>query len=178
MLLIGAWLQGEAAVILGGALARQGVWPWWEVWLLASIPATLGHQLYYFLGRRYGEPLIARLPARWQPAVARTRVFLRRHEIRVLLGMRFAYGIRLPLPILCGVTRVPLRRFLGFNLGTALGWALLFTMLGWAFGSAAAAAFQHYAHYQGLVVVASLAFAAATHWASRRLGNRLVEGSL
>jgi len=73
VLFVWAWLQGEAAVIVGGSLAAQGYWPWWAVWLVACVPATLGHQIYFALGRRFGDPLLARLPARWQPAIARAR---------------------------------------------------------------------------------------------------------
>ena len=64
VLFVWAWLQGEAAVIVGGSLAAQGYWPWWAVWLLACVPATLGHQIYFALGRRFGDPLLALLPAR------------------------------------------------------------------------------------------------------------------
>jgi len=55
VLFVWAWLQGEAAVIVGGSLAAQGYWPWWTVWLIAAIPATLGHQIYFALGRRFGD---------------------------------------------------------------------------------------------------------------------------
>ncbi len=177
VLLVGAWLQGEAAVILGGSLARQGYWPWWEVWLLASIPATLGHQLYYHLGRRYGDRCIARFPARWQPAFQRANELVRRHETRVLVLMRFAYGVRLPLPILCGAARVPTGRFLVYNVATALTWALLFTLLGLLFGAAATAAFQHYAHFQALFLIGSLAFAALIHFVSQQVGARIEPGT-
>ena len=68
VLFVWAWLQGEAAVIVGGSLAQQGYWPWWAVWLIACVPATAGHQIYFALGRRYGERMLARLPSRWQPA--------------------------------------------------------------------------------------------------------------
>jgi membrane protein DedA with SNARE-associated domain len=168
---LATWLHAA-----GGPLLLVGAWPWWEVWLLASIPATLGHQIYYLIGRRFGNPLLARLPDHWHPALARAARVMRRHETRVLLTMRFAYGIRLPLPILCGVTGVPLGKFIAYNVGTALGWALLFTLLGWGFGEAAAAAFQHYAHYQVAFLGASLGFATVTHIISRHLGNRLLEG--
>lgn len=173
VLLVGAWLQGEAAVILGGALARQGYWPWWEVGLLASIPAALGHQLYYYLGRRFGDRFIARFPARWQPAFRRAHELVRRHETRVLVLMRFAYGVRLPLPILCGAARVPTGKFLVYNVATALTWAFLFTLLGLLFGAAATAAFRHYAHFQALLLVGSLAFAALIHFVSHRVGARM-----
>src|SRR6184192_3459049 len=77
VLFVWAWLQGEAAVIVGGALAAAGYWPWWAVTLIALLPATLGHQIYFALGRRYGEPLRARLPPHWRPAVARARALMR-----------------------------------------------------------------------------------------------------
>jgi membrane protein DedA with SNARE-associated domain len=173
LLLVGAWLQGEAAVILGGALARQGYWPWWEVWLLASIPATLGHQIYYLLGRRYGNAVIARFPPRWQPAFRRAHTLLRRHETRVLVLMRFAYGVRLPLPILCGAAGVAPSRFFFYNIVTALSWALVFTVLGVLFGAAATVAFSHYAHYQALFLLGSVVFAALVHFASQWLGARI-----
>src|SRR5437016_9569568 len=77
VLFVWAWLQGEAAVIVGGALAAAGYWPWWAVTLIALLPATLGHQIYFALGRRYGEPLLARLPPHWRPAVERARALVR-----------------------------------------------------------------------------------------------------
>ena len=55
VLFVWAWLQGEAAVIVGGSLARQGYWPWWAVSLVASLPAIVGHQVYFHIGRRYGD---------------------------------------------------------------------------------------------------------------------------
>lgn len=173
LLLVAAWLQGEAAVILGGALARQGYWPWWEVWLFASFPAMLGHQIYYFLGRRYGDAVIARFPLRLQPAFRRANDLVRRHETRVLVLMRFAYGIRLPLPILCGAAGVAPGKFFFYNVATALSWALVFTVLGVLFGAAATVVFSHYAHYQALFLLGSVVFAALIHIASQRVGERI-----
>src|SRR3989442_10422699 len=98
VLFVWAWLQGEAAVIVGGSLAAQGYWPWWAVALVACVPAIVGHEIYFVLGRRYGDALLARFPTRWQPAIERARTLVRRNDARVMLAMRFAYGIRLPLP--------------------------------------------------------------------------------
>jgi len=173
LLLVGAWLQGETAVILGGALARQRYWAWWEVWLLASVPATLGHQIYYLLGRRYGNGLLARLPDHWRPRFERANALIRRHQTRIMLLMRFAYGVRLPLPILCGASGVAPAKFLAFNAGTALAWALTFTALGFLFGAAATSVFSRYAHFQALFLGGSLAFAAIVHVVSRRIGARI-----
>jgi len=172
VLFVWAWLQGEAAVIVWGSLAQQGYWPWWAVWLIACVPATAGHQIYFALGRRYGERMLARLPSRWQPAITRARALVRENDGRIMLLMRFAYGIRLPLPILCGVAGVVPHRFLRYNAGTALAWALLFTWLGYAFGVAATAAFRQVAHYQAWILVGSVALGLAVHLLTERAGRR------
>ena len=173
MLFVWAWLQGEAAVIVGGSLAAQGFWPWWAVWALASIPAIVGHQGYFALGRCYGDRLLARLPAQWQPAIARARTLLLANDARVMLVMRFAYGIRLPLPILCGVARIAPWRFLRYNVATALVWSLLFTWLGYAYGAAATAVLGRVAHVEAWILLASVAFGVAVHVLAPRAARRL-----
>jgi membrane protein DedA with SNARE-associated domain len=173
VLFVWAWLQGEAAVIVGGALAGAGFWPWWAVTLIALVPATLGHQIYFALGRRYGEPILAHLPPRWRPAVERARALVRAHDSRVMLLMRFAYGIRLPLPIMCGVARIEPLRFFRFNAGTALAWALLFTWLGYVYGAAANAALGRVARSEPWILAGAVALGLLVHALSRRAGGKL-----
>jgi membrane protein DedA with SNARE-associated domain len=173
ILFVWAWLQGEAAVIVGGSLAARGYWPWWAVWLVACVPAIVGHQLYFAVGRRFGDPLLARLPARWQPAIARAQALVLRYDSRVMLLMRFAYGIRLPLPIVCGAVRVAPLRFLRYNVATALVWALLFTWLGYAYGAAATSVLGRVAHYEAWILIGSVVFGLAVHTLSPRVGRRL-----
>jgi membrane protein DedA with SNARE-associated domain len=173
VLFVWAWLQGEAAVIVGGSLAARGYWPWWAVWLVASVPAIVGHQIYFVLGRHFGDPLLGRLPTRWQPAIARARGLVLRHDSRIMLLMRVAYGVRLPLPIVCGAAGVAPARFLGYNVGTALVWALLFTWIGYAYGAAATAVVGQMAPYEGWILVGSAALGFTVQALSRRLARRL-----
>ena len=173
VLFVWAWLQGEAAVIVGGSLAAQGYWPWWMVCLGASFPATLGHQLYFTLGRRYGDPLLARLPLRWQAAVARARALVRQNAARVMALMRFAYGIRLPLPILCGAAGIAPRRFFAYNIATALVWALLFTWLGYAYGAAANAALGRVAHAESWILAGAVGLGLGVHVLAPRMARGL-----
>ncbi|HVH66242.1 MAG TPA: DedA family protein [Gemmatimonadales bacterium] len=173
LLFVWAWLQGEAAVIVGGSLAARGYWPWWAVWLVACVPAIVGHQIYFLLGRHFGDPLLGGLPTRWQPAIAHVRALVLRHDSRIMLLMRFAYGVRLPLPILCGVLRIAPARFFGYNVATALAWALLFTWLGYAYGAVATAVLGRVAHYEAWILVGSIALGLAVHALSPRVGTRL-----
>ena len=177
VLFIWAWLQGEAAVIVAGSLAAQGHWPWWAVWLIAAIPATVGHQIYYQLGRWFGERILRRLPQRTQPAIERARVLIRTHETTVLTVMRFAYGIRMPLPILCGVARIRWQKFVLFNVGTALLWSFVFTMVGYIFGLAAQAVFREVSRFSSYLILGSIAFGLLVHFGTHFWGRRFVEGS-
>jgi membrane protein DedA with SNARE-associated domain len=90
-----------------------------------------------------------------------------------MLLMRFAYGVRLPLPILCGALRVAPTRFLGYNVVTALVWALLFTWLGYAYGAVATAVLGRVAHYEAWILVGSIALGLAVHTLSQRVGTKL-----
>lgn len=173
VLFVWAWLQGEAAVIVGASLAAQGYWPWWAVWLVACVPAAAGHQIYFLLGRWFGDRLISSFPARWYAAIERARALIRGHDARVMLFMRFAYGVRLPLPIMCGVAGVAPARFLRYNVATALAWGLLFTWVGYAYGTAATAVFRRFAHYEALALLGSVALGLAVHVLTQRLGKRL-----
>ena len=62
-------------------------------------------------------------------------------------------------------------RFLRYNAGTALAWALLFTGLGYAFGVAATAAFRRWAHYEAWILVGSVALGLAMHFLTERVGR-------
>ena len=115
--------------------------------------------------------MFARLPTRWQPTITRARALVRENDSRIMLLMRFAYGIRLPLPILCGAAGVVPHRFLRYNAGTALAWALLFTWLGYAFGVAATAALRRWTHYEAWILVGSVALGLAMHLLTERVGR-------
>ncbi len=172
LLLLWAWTQGEPAVIVGGALAAKGFWPWYAFWVVAAVPSAIGHQIYYFIGRRFGAKLVRRLPSRWQSAIERARVLLLMHNDKILLFMRFAYGLRGPLPVVCGAAGIPPGKFLLYNVGTAFAWALVFTLVGYAFGFAAMACFEHIAHYGSWFFISSLVFGLVVHLLAQHLVKR------
>jgi membrane protein DedA with SNARE-associated domain len=173
LLFVWAWLQGEAAVIVGGSLVAQGFWPWWAVWLVACVPAVVGHQFYFARGRCFGDRLVGRLPIGWQPAIARARGLVQGHASRVMLLMRFAYGIRLPLPILCGAVGIAPLRFLRYNAATAFVWAGLFTWIGYAYGTAARIAIGRVVHYETWALAGAITMGLLFQALSPRAGRKL-----
>jgi membrane protein DedA with SNARE-associated domain len=136
---------------------------------IAAASAGSGNDL---CTRPYGTRLLHKLPEGWQPAITHAQILVVRHENKILPLMRFAYGLRGPLPIVSGAAGISAWKFLFYNLVTALIWALLFTLLGYVFGFTVTCFFAQFSHYEALVLISSLTFGLvsqllAQHWVKR-----------
>lgn len=107
----------------------------------------------YFLGRWRGVWVRKRWP-RFGRAVARTLLGVRRAPWRSSLAVRYAYGLRLTLPIACGAAHVPLAEYLAGSGISSFTWASLFTVLGWVFGRSAELVMRHVRRYEDVIGLA------------------------
>jgi membrane protein DedA with SNARE-associated domain len=127
-------LVGEASPLIGGLAAFDRNLNLANVIIAVAIGTWLGNIGMYFLGRWQERWLRKRWP-RLRPYVLRSIKIVRRNPWRVSLAIRFAYGLRIALPIGCGVARLPLYLFaIGTGI-SAIVWSLIFGILGWALGS-------------------------------------------
>jgi len=170
--LLGAVVEGETIVIAAGYLAHRHHLPIWPIVLCAAVGAMVGDQGFFLVGRRGGERVIARLPSRLGARAARARDTVTRHPVRTMLSMRFAYGMRVVLPILCGASGIAQMRFARYNVATAVTWAALFAGLGYAGGAAATAFIGELEHYEVYLLVGLVLVMIAIHrvaaWRSSR----------
>ncbi|MBF0305918.1 MAG: DedA family protein [Alphaproteobacteria bacterium] len=131
------FLEGETVVLITGAIASEGIYDIniELVALCACVGSFLGDQLYYYIGRLYGTPLLARWPSltkriEWAFKLVRT------HETLFILSFRFIYGIRNVSPFVVGMAGVPRLRFAVLNMIAALIWAHVFAWGGYLLGRA------------------------------------------
>ncbi len=134
-LFAGCILEGETLLLLAGLAAHQGYLSFPMVVLVAFVGGTLGDQLLFLVGRRYGEHLLGRWPQLELPA-ARVRRLIDRHSALLIVGVRFLYGLRLIGPVVIGMSEVSARRFALLNMGGALIWASAIAGVGYVFGHA------------------------------------------
>lgn len=129
----GALLEGETVLLLAGFAAHQGYlsFPW--IVLIAFCGGTLGDQLWFFMGRRYGTALLKRFP-QLTPATQQVNRLMLRFQVGMIIGVRFMYGLRIAGPIALGMSDLPAWRFILFNLIGAALWALLVSGAGYLFG--------------------------------------------
>lgn len=134
---LGFIFPGETSVVLGGVLAAEHRFPVWESGLLAALGAVVGDSVGFWVGRRFGEPLLAKVPERLLSKTQRDRAVgfvQRRGALGVVVG-RFTTVLRVLVPGIAGMAEMPYRRrFLPANVVGGVGWAALYTALGYVAG--------------------------------------------
>jgi len=150
---IGTLLEGETILVLGGFAAHRGLLTLPGVIIAAFAGSVASDQFFFYLGRRYGERLLARRP-RWQPPLARARRLLDRHDTLIIVSFRFLYGLRNVTPFALGMSSVSTVRFTVLNALGAAVWAVAIALLGWAIGEAAKQLIGHLEHYERSVMAA------------------------
>ena len=131
---IGAFLEGETVLALGGLAAYRGYLDFYTVVVVATIAGFLGDQVYFFLGRYRGQKLLARFPNAHERA-QRFDTMLSRWHAPLIICIRFMYGFRIMGAVLLGMGRVPAWKYMIFNLIGAAIWAPLIAGVGYFFGS-------------------------------------------
>ncbi len=133
---IGLIAPGETTVIVGGLVAGQGQI---SLLLLISIVwacAVLGDVTSYVLGRRLGRDFMVRHGGRVKITEERLvqveGFFERRGGMTILIG-RFIGLVRALAPFIAGASRMPLRKFLPYDVLGAGLWATTFCVLGYVF---------------------------------------------
>jgi len=167
VLAAGCLLEGETVLVLAGLAAERGYLHPLGVVLVASVTAFIGDQVLFWLGRWRGPAMLARWPSLAAKA-GRVNDLIHRYHTPVIIGMRFAYGLRIPGPILIGMSPVPALRFAVINAFGAILWACIVGGLGWLSGRAAETVFGDIKHIEVWLFVGLVAIA-ATIWLIRRL---------
>jgi len=167
VLTAGCLLEGETILILAGFAAHRGLLDPWAVWIVAATAGFLGDQIFFWLGRHHGAQVLARWPSLTVHA-DRLRNLERRWHAVLIIGIRFAYGLRIAGPILIGSSRMSARRFAIFNAIGAAIWATVVGGLGWVFGQAAEALLGDMQNLEIWFVGAAVAVAAGV-WILHRL---------
>ena len=165
---LGAAFEGQTAVIIGGMLAKQHLFPLWLNIVSATAGSAAIDHLLFVGGRRFRtSPRVLRMAS--QPAFAKALTFIERFPISFILVFRFLYGLRLASPVAIGVSQTPTWLFTVMNMVAALVWSAVFTAVGYGAG----AALQRLAGHGGavkltLLAAGVLAVAGVVVWLVRR----------
>jgi membrane protein DedA with SNARE-associated domain/membrane-associated phospholipid phosphatase len=133
---VGLVAPGETTVIVGGLVAGQGQISLMVLIAIVWTCAVLGDLTSYTLGRRLGREFMVRHGARVKITEERLQhveaFFERRGGMTILIG-RFIGLVRAIAPFIAGASRMPLRKFLPYDVLGAGLWATTFCVLGYVF---------------------------------------------
>jgi membrane protein DedA with SNARE-associated domain/membrane-associated phospholipid phosphatase len=133
---VGFIAPGETAVIVGGLVAGQGQISLFVLIAIIWACAVAGDLTSFTLGRRLGRAWLLRHGERLKITEERLQTvegfFERRGGATILVG-RFIGFVRPLAPFLAGAARMPLRRFLPYDVLGAGAWTATFATLGYVF---------------------------------------------
>jgi membrane protein DedA with SNARE-associated domain len=153
----------EATPLIGGLAAHDERLDFLLVFLSVSGGTWLADTGLYYVGRWRGEWVRHRWP-RLRTFLVRALRIVRRHPWRASLAVRWAYGLRLTLPIACGAARIP---FWLYAIGSAIScvtWSFVFTLVGWGFGRTTLIILGHVRRYENYLVAAILIVIPVVFW--------------
>jgi len=168
LIFFGTLAEGETLLMLGGYFAHQGYLELGPVIVTAFVGAVCGDQLFFYIGRHHAKRLLGRFPKlRDKVNVALHRI--ESHQVKVVLSMRFLWGLRIALPMALGLSNMPTRRFLWLNLASAAVWSAVFAIVGFGAGELVQKLEADLRRYEiWIAAVLVLAALAALAWHSGR----------
>lgn len=170
ILALGCLLEGETVLVLAGLAAHRGLLDPLAVVAIAAVAGFAGDEFFFWLGRRHGATLVTRWPALGRQSARIQGLVERRHEA-LIIGLRFAYGLRMAGPIWMGMSALSAWRFAAFNLLGAILWAVVVGGVGWVFGAAAEALLGELRHIEGWLFLGLLLALGVVAWVRRPRGS-------
>ena len=134
---VGFLFPGEIGVLLGGVLAFQHRVSLGAVLAVAVAGAVIGDSVGYEVGQRWGRQVLAKTVGRFvkRDHLDRAERYLATRGGKAVFFGRFTAALRVLIPGLAGMSGMPYRTFLAYNLAGGSLWATGFVLVGYAAGS-------------------------------------------
>jgi membrane protein DedA with SNARE-associated domain len=175
----GVIVPGETLVIIGGVYAGIG-----DLWLpgvatVAVVGAILGDNLGYWIGRRFGRGFLERHGRKLfitPDRLAAAERYYGRHGGKTVFFGRFVPVVRSVGFIVAGVSHMPWKRFLIYDIAGATVWGIGHSLIGYALGEG----YQRWERYAtpfgiALLVLLLLLIGASKLLAARRRVKEALE---
>ena len=138
-LLVGFFLPGDSLLFTAGLLVSTGSMPVniWVLMLLLIVSGFIGNQLGYFIGYKAGPAIFNKPDSKLfkKQHVDSAHAFFEKHGGKALILARFVPIVRTFVPVIVGVAKMDIRKFVLFNALGAVLWAGGVTYLGYVLGN-------------------------------------------
>lgn len=129
--IVGLVVPGVVLMTAIGSMMGAGILPFWETLIWAILGAIVGDGISYWLGYHYHEKLRNYWPFKQFPGLlARGENFFRQHGGKSIIFGRFVGPVRPMIPVIAGMMDMTPKRFLVFNILSAIAWAPIYSLPG------------------------------------------------
>jgi membrane-associated protein len=133
-LVILPFLPGDSLLFASGAFVALGALDGLTLASVLTVAAIAGDSLNYSIGQRIG-PQAHRLPWINQQHLTKAELFYQRYGVKTIVLARFVPIVRTFAPFVAGISRMPYRTFIIFNIVGALAWVVICVVAGYWFGN-------------------------------------------
>ena len=123
------FLPGDSLLFAAGAFAALKSLNLFILIGLLIIAAILGDTVNYWIGRFFGEQLVA------NPKVPINQEFFKKHGGKTIILARFVPIVRTFAPFVAGAGQMEYGKFISYNIVGGILWVLIATLAGYFFGN-------------------------------------------
>ncbi len=124
VVVVGVIVPGTPMLMAVAAAASLAGRPMLPILVVGVLGAIIGDGISFWVGRHYGARIRGMRPFRDRPqAIERAEAFFRRFGMPSVALARFVPVLRSTVPLVAGMTGMPVRRFALANVLSALVWA-------------------------------------------------------
>jgi membrane-associated protein len=172
-LFVGFFLPGDSLLVTAGIFAAGGHIRLFSLLILASMCATAGNQLNYFVGRRAGAALYRRENSFFfrRQHLVRAHEFYERYGGKTIVIARFVPIVRTFAPAVAGAAKMNYRRFTFYDVFGGVLWVWSMVLAGYFLGSTIPGVSEHIETVIVIVVALSI-MPGVIEWLRNRSKNR------
>jgi len=137
LVLTSVFAPGTVVVVLGGALAAQGLYDFGDMIWFVAVGTTLGAEISFRIGAK-GASLFQEGRRVFSPAhLERGKRFFEKYGAPSIILGHFFGPLRPIIPVVAGLSKMPRRRFFLWNVIGGFTYAVTLVSVGYFFGTAA-----------------------------------------
>ena len=165
------FLEGETALLTSAFAAKMGYLNVVIVGILAFVGTIFSDWLWFFIGRSRAKKLLFK-KEKLSKTAQKGDLLLEKYPYLILLGYRYIYGLRTIIPMIIGMSTIKIKEFIVFSLFTTFVWTLIFTSLGFLFGSIIESRMEMIQNYQLKFVIILISLGLIGGFILRRYSKR------
>jgi len=168
-LVVTPFLPGDSLLFASGALASNGSFDFWRLFIVLTAAAVIGDSVNYAIGKAIGHRVFEEGHSRIfkKEYLDRTHRFYEKYGGKTIILARFVPIVRTFAPFVAGVGRMNYGYFFLYNVTGALLWVSVFVGGGFYFGNVPIVK-EHFSIVIFAIVVISILPAAVEVWRHRR----------